>query len=204
MTGRTTPPIFKTFQVLLDRLIGSSQLRVNLIAPRVGSALEQGQGHGSVSRREWRDCLRKTVALRPKGAVSSAWTALEGDRRCMRPMIVFSHSGNCLFLALLGYKSFLTESENGAFLDVKLIPLGRPNLHFDRPSQELLPHPCRQELFYVLPRGLRAPCHPTLPDQDARGDGHHWLIPHTMCWFSAAASTAAAPYFTCWNEGSIE
>ena len=64
-------------------------------------------------------------------------------------MIVFSHSGNCLFLALLGYKSFLTESENGAFLDGKLIPLGRRNLHFDRPSQELLPHPYRQELFFT-------------------------------------------------------
>jgi len=32
----------------------------------------------------------------------------------------------------------LTESENGASLDGKLIPLGRRNLHFDRPSQELL------------------------------------------------------------------
>ncbi|MBU10088.1 MAG: hypothetical protein CME13_19210 [Gemmatimonadetes bacterium] len=35
------------------------------------------------------------------------------------------------------------------FLDVKLILLGRRNLHFDRPSQELLPHPYRQELFFT-------------------------------------------------------
>ena len=33
--------------------------------------------------------------------------------------------------------------------DVKLILLGRRNLHFDRPSQELLPHPYRQELFFT-------------------------------------------------------
>lgn len=118
-------------------------------------------------------------------------------------MIVFSHSGNCLFLALLGYESFLTESENGAFLDVKLIPLVAETFISIGQAKSSCRIPVGRSFFYVLPRGLRAPCHPTLPDQDARGDGHHWLIPPTMCWFSAAASKAAAPYFTCWNEGSI-